>query len=165
MKIIPLKHSIALAGLTATYLLAGASSLAASSTGLSADELLQSATGVLKELDAGHYTAVWDSAALFVKASMPRDEFVVTIRRARMSLGAIDHRGWSSVMRIQYTNATTFPNGLYANVDFSTMLENGRVVYELLSFKLESDGLWHLTGYVPRPSQDLRSSGSPLAKP
>jgi hypothetical protein len=165
MKVIPFKHSIAPAWLTAACLLAVSSSVAASPAGLSADELLESATGVLKEIDAGHYTAVWNSAALFVKADIPRDEFVTTIRRARVSLGAIDHRGWSSVVRIQYEHATHIPNGLYANVDFSTMLGDGRIIYELLSFKLESDGLWHLTGYVPRPSQDSGSSGSPVVKP
>ncbi len=110
---------------------------------------------VLKQIDSGRYAEVWNSAAPFVKTKIPENEFETTTRQARGSLGAIDHRGWSSVTRIQYANAEQVPDGLYANVDFSTTLVNGRIVYELLSFKLESDGRWHLTGYVPRQSQPL----------
>jgi hypothetical protein len=165
VKAIPLKHSIAVVGLTTACLLATSSGIAASSPGLSADELLEDAAGVLKQIDSGHYTEVWNSAAPFIKAKIPEDAFVTTTRQARASIGAIDHRGWSSVMRIQYANATDIPNGLYANVDFSTTLVNGRIVYELLSFKLEGDGRWYLTGYVPRLSQNMGSSGSPAVKP
>jgi hypothetical protein len=42
---------------------------------------------------------------------------------------------------------------------------NGRIVYELLSFKLEGDGRWYLTGYVPRLSQNRGSVGSSAAQP
>jgi hypothetical protein len=146
-------------------LLASSPGFAASVPGSSADELLDSATIVLKQIDSGHYAAVWDSTAPFVKARIPEGEFVTTTRRARGSLGGIDHRGWGSVTRIQYANAAHIPDGLYANVDFSTTLVNGRVVYELLSFKLETDGRWHLTGYVPRQSQDMKTLASPATKP
>src|ERR1700744_2995183 len=160
----PLKQSLAAAVLPLPCLLPSPSGVAASAPGPSADELLDSATIVLKQIDSGHYTAVWDSAAPFVKAKIPEGELVTTTRQARGSLGAIDHRGWGSVTRIQYANAAHIPDALYANVDFSTTLVSGRVVYELLSFKLETDGRWHLTGYVPRQAQNLDSPGSSAAR-
>lgn len=165
MKTVLLKHSIAVTALTVSCLLASSSSFAASVPGSSADELLDSAMTVLKQIDSGRYAEVWNSAAPFVKTKIPENEFETTTRQARGSLGAIDHRGWSSVTRIQYANAEQVPDGLYANVDFSTTLVNGRIVYELLSFKLESDGRWHLTGYVPRQSQNMKSSGSQAVTP
>jgi hypothetical protein len=43
--------------------------------------------------------------------------------------------------------------GLYANVDSSSTLADGRTAFELLSFHLERDGQWRLTGYTPRVTQ------------
>ncbi|MDI9653588.1 DUF4019 domain-containing protein, partial [Burkholderia cenocepacia] len=84
-----------------------------------------------------------------------QDQFAADMRHARQSVGAVGHRGWAQVTRIRYTNASTIPDGLYANVDFATTLKNGSTVFEKMSFRLEDDGSWRLTGYVPRQAQDL----------
>ncbi|WP_321790788.1 DUF4019 domain-containing protein [Burkholderia pyrrocinia] len=125
----------------------------AQSAGESADTLLRDSDAVFKQLDAGQYGAVWSDAAAFVKARIKQDQFAADMQRARQSIGAVKHRGWAQVTRIRYNNASATPDGLYANVDYATTLTNGATVFEKLSFRLDDDGRWHLTGYVPRQSQ------------
>jgi hypothetical protein len=143
----------------ATWLIAGCAALftltaQAQSAGDSADELLHDADTVLSELDANQFSEVWLDTADFVKTRVTQDQFVADMRRARQSVGLVRHRGWAAVTRIRYTSGANMPAGLYANVDYATTQTTGTTVYEKLSFRLDSDGHWHLTGYVPRQSQD-----------
>ncbi|KUY61979.1 DUF4019 domain-containing protein [Burkholderia sp. RF2-non_BP3] len=121
--------------------------------GESADALLRDADAVFKQLDAGQYGMVWNDSAAFVKARIKQDQFALDMQRARQSVGMVSHRGWAQITRIRYTNSSSMPDGLYASVDFTTTLKTGTTVYEKLSFRLD-DGRWHLTGYVPRQSQN-----------
>ncbi|MCA8019999.1 DUF4019 domain-containing protein [Burkholderia metallica] len=127
----------------------------AQSSGESADALLRDSDTVFKQLDAGQYGAVWTDAAAFVKARIKQDQFAADMQHARQSVGAVSRRGWAQITRIRYTNAAAMPDGLYANLDFATTLTSGATVFEKLSFRLEDDGRWHLTGYVPRQSQNF----------
>ncbi|WP_175921811.1 DUF4019 domain-containing protein [Burkholderia latens] len=126
----------------------------AQSGGESADALLHDADAVFKQLDTGQYRDVWTDSAAFVKARIKQDQFAADMQRARQSVGTIRHRGWAQITRIRYTNTTGLPDGLYANLDYATTLASGAIVYEKLSFRLEDDGRWHMTGYVPRQSQN-----------
>ncbi|HEF5870070.1 TPA: DUF4019 domain-containing protein [Burkholderia cenocepacia] len=148
----PLTRAKWLIGCAAASIAIGAHAQAA---GESADTLLRDSDAVFKQLDAGQYGAVWTDAAAFVKARIKQDQFAADMQHARQSVGAVSHRGWAQVTRIRYTNASTIPDGLYANVDFATTLKNGSTVFEKMSFRLEDDGSWRLTGYVPRQVQDL----------
>ncbi|MBO7752774.1 DUF4019 domain-containing protein [Burkholderia pseudomallei] len=126
----------------------------AQAVGDSADELLREANMVFRQLDAEQFADVWANAADFVKARVKQEQFVADMRRARQSVGVVRNRGWAQVTRIQYNKVENMPNGLYANVDYATTLTGGTKVYEKLSFRLDDDGHWHLTGYVPRQSQN-----------
>ncbi|QRR08026.1 DUF4019 domain-containing protein [Burkholderia sp. MS455] len=125
----------------------------AQSAGESADTLLRDSDAVFRQLDAGQYGAVWSDAAAFVKARIKQDQFAADMQHARQSVGTVNHRGWAQITRIRYTNVSAMPDGLYANVDYATTLTNGATVFEKLSFRLDDDGRWRLTGYVPRQSQ------------
>ncbi|HEF5874151.1 TPA: DUF4019 domain-containing protein [Burkholderia cenocepacia] len=140
-----------LIGCAAASLAIGAHAQAA---GESADTLLRDSDAVFKQLDAGQYGAVWADAAPFVKARIKQDQFAAQMQQARQSIGAVSHRGWAQITRIRYTNSSSMPDGLYANVDYATTLASGATAYEKLSFRLDDDGRWHLTGYVPRQSQN-----------
>jgi Protein of unknown function (DUF4019) len=160
---IDLKHIIAILKRAAICVLATSGTLAVAAQGSSADELLGDADRVVQQIDSNQYVDVWQNAAPFVKAKMPQDQFVNATRQSRQSLGAIIRRGWGSVTRIQYTGQAGIPDGLYANVDYATVLANGRQVFELLSFQLEEDGTWRLTGYVPRQAREATTAQT--AKP
>ncbi|RQS20927.1 DUF4019 domain-containing protein [Burkholderia sp. Bp8992] len=127
----------------------------AQAAGESADTLLRDSDAVFKQLDAGQYGAVWTDAAAFVKARIKQDQFAADMQHARQSVGTVSHRGWAQVTRIRYERTPGMPDGLYANVDYATTLTSGSTVFEKLSFRLEDDGRWHLTGYVPRQSQNF----------
>lgn len=143
--------------LAAALMLAGLAGVASAQEAESADELLSHAGNVLRQLDAGNYGDLWDGAAAFIKAGVPREQFAANTRLSREGVGQVARRSWSSVVRIRYDNTNNgtnaIPSGRYANVDFTTELANGRTVFELVSFRLENDGHWHLTGYVPRQHQ------------
>jgi Protein of unknown function (DUF4019) len=144
-----LKLIIAILKLAAVCVLATSGALAVAAQGTSADELLGDADRVVQQIDSNRYVDVWQDAAPFVKAKIPQDQFVSGTRQSRQALGAIVRRGWASVTRVQYTGQSGIPDGLYANVNYATTLTNGQSVFELLSFQLGQDGMWHLTGYVP----------------
>jgi len=131
------------------------SATAIAGDGTSGDELLRDADQVFQQLDQGLYGDLWENSAPFVHGKLSKEKFVNDTQQVRQSLGVVTKRGWASIVRTRITNATNVPDGLYANLDFSSVLANGHTVYELLSFRLEPDGLWHLTGYTPRRSQEF----------
>ncbi|KWE94315.1 hypothetical protein WL80_09215 [Burkholderia ubonensis] len=154
MNIMPLRRLIAPLAVSFATTFA----LTAHAAGDSADELLNNADTVLSQLDAGQFSDVWLNAADFVKARIKQDQFAADMQRARQTVGTVRHRGWAQVTRIRYTSSTNMPDGLYANVDYATTLTTGTTVYEKLSFRLDDNGQWHLTGYVPRQSQNYGGS-------
>lgn len=121
--------------------------------GTSADELLRDADAVLQQIDAAHGSVLWDNAAPFIKAKFPEPQFVAQLQRTRQSFGVVTTRGWASVTRLQYANDHDIPDGLYANVDYASHTADGKSVFELVSFRLESDNQWHMTGYNVRLTQ------------
>lgn len=151
-----MKHTIA--KWTAAGLLATSAALAHAQPGTSADDLLNDADTVVHQIDAGQYDAVWNGTAAFIKNRFTEQQFIAETQQSRQALGTVKQRGWAAVTRIQYTNSKDLPNGLYANVDYATTLATGKMVFEKLSFRLESDGKWHLTGYVPRQEQEVQAS-------
>lgn len=126
----------------------------AQSTGESADELLQAANKVFRQLEAGQFNDIWLDSADFIKTRFKQDQFVTDIRRAWQTVALVRHREWEQISHNRYTNATV-PDGLYANVDYVTTLTTGTTVYEKVSFHLDNDGHWHLTGYAPRMTRDV----------
>ena len=131
----------------------------------SADELPVDAGRVLQHLDSGRFDDLWQNAAQFVREKMTPDQFVNSTRGARRTLGPVRSRGRESVTRIRYTKVNGVPGGLNANVDLSTTVAGGRTLYEMLSFQLESDGQWRLTGYMPRQSQNAASNPVQVVTP
>ena len=125
----------------------------AMAAGTSADELLRDGDAVLQQIDASHGGALWDNAAPFVKAKFERPQFITQLQQQRQSYGAVTSRGWASVTRLQFTNSHDVPDGLYANVDYASHTADGQTVFELVSFRLEPDGQWHLIGYNARRNQ------------
>ncbi|KWA08237.1 hypothetical protein WT37_26560 [Burkholderia territorii] len=142
------------------FLLLAVTAGAHAESGTSADELLDQASSVLQRIDADQEQSVWTSTAAFVRSRVSQEQFTVAMKLARRGFGAVAHRGWASVSRIRYAGASGIPDGLYANVDMATTLSDGGMVFELLSFRLEDDGHWHLTGYQSRQSQ----TGAELTK-
>ncbi|WP_395825486.1 DUF4019 domain-containing protein [Collimonas sp.] len=116
--------------------------------------MIQNGIAVLQQIDRDGSGDVWEGVASFVKAKLPKDTFVKSIRQARSTIGTAAQRRSASVVRVRYNTQTgDTPPGLYANIDYATDLRDGTTVFELVSFQLDPNGIWRVTGYIPRDKQ------------
>ncbi|ACB69039.1 conserved hypothetical protein (plasmid) [Burkholderia ambifaria MC40-6] len=124
-------------------------SLAYADVGGSPNDLLQTSNAVLTKLDNGQFADVWGGMAGFAKKTIAPDQFNAQIAQVRRSLGQATKRDWKMILRIAVDGSQNIPSGLYANVFYVTTLATGQPIEERLSFRLDEDGRWRLTGYIP----------------
>lgn len=114
-------------------------------------DMTQAALRVMQLVDANRIGEVWDGASAVMKQAVPKDEFVkqVTIDRNRM--GAASNRANPAVTRTQGQQGSPVPEGLYINVQTATKFANqAEAVRELVSFRLDEDKVWRVSGYTLR---------------
>lgn len=127
---------------------------AAAAADTSPEALLTAAGRVLALLDAGNYAPLWQDMPPVLQSRFTRDKFIADMASTRQAVGALRQRTWSSVNRLRYAAPATpqgVPAGLYANVELSSTAADGRVLIERVSFRVENDGGFRFTGYLPRP--------------
>ena len=114
-------------------------------------EMNQAALKAAQMIDANQIGPLWDGASAVAKKAVSRDAFVEQIVAERARLGALVGRGGSSVTRVKYGTGAQVPEGLYVNVSFPTRFANvPQPVRELISFRLDEDNIWRLSGYSLR---------------
>lgn len=119
----------------------------------SADALIDAARRAAQLIDDDRAVDAWNAAAPFMFARIGSDRFASGVRDARKAFAKTSLRTWAGVKRVRYERDVEVPAGLYGNVDFSTQLVDGSTMFELVTMRLERDGVWRLTGYVPRRNQ------------
>ena len=103
-------------------------------------------------IDAGNAGQVWDGAAEVMRKATSRPGFIQAMAADRQRLGAVVQRGQPSVTRVQYAAGGAVPQGVYLNVSFATRFANSaQPVRELVSFRLDEDRTWRVSGYSVRP--------------
>jgi len=110
----------------------------------------QAALQVALLVDQHKVGEVWDGASPIAKQLVTRDAFVRQISADRQVLGALLSR---SVAGVSYRQSAggQIPQGSYANVAFATQFANTRqTVRELISFHLDNDHVWRVSGYSLR---------------
>jgi hypothetical protein len=133
-----------------TIALVGVHAEPGAAEGESADEIISISQSGLRQIDANRAGELWDAAPAPIKAKVPRAEFAEGVWRARQGVGSIKQRTWAAVIRLRSEpGSLETPPGRYANVDYTTVLADGRTIFERVSLRLESDG-WHVVGYIPR---------------
>lgn len=105
------------------------------------------AVAVARAVDAGQAGRLWDESTALTKRTVKRDAFVEAITKSRATLGAISNREWLLVTR-QQGGQNGLPAGNYISVEFGAALSGGRTAHELVSFRLDEDGIWRFTGYT-----------------
>ncbi len=107
---------------------------------------------VLRErADANRIGEVWDGASPTMKRLVSKDEFVKQVTMDRNRLGAPAGRGQAGVSRSQFAAGGQVPAGLYINVSFPTKFAKApQQVRELVSFHLDDDKTWRVSGYSLR---------------
>ena len=94
---------------------------------------------------------VWDGASTVAKRLVNRNQFVQGVGQDRQRLGALVSRGQGSVSRVQYKTGAAVPEGVYLNVSFASRFANSaQPVRELVSFRLDEDKVWRVSGYSLR---------------
>jgi len=111
-------------------------------------EMTQAALKVVQMVDANQLAQLWEGASVVAKRAVPRETFVAQITAARKRLGAVNGRGQATVTRVRHNAGASVPEGLYVNVSFPTRFANApQPVRELVSFRLDEDKIWRLSGY------------------
>ena len=114
-------------------------------------EMTKGALTVLQMIDGNQPGAVWDGASAVMKRAVTRDAFVKQVAADRQRLGAVANRGQSNVSRAQYPAGADVPQGLYLNVAIPTKFANNpQPIRELVSFRLDEDKTWRVSGYSIR---------------
>jgi len=133
----------------------GALALAAGSTLAVAQDadpttVVNAGLQVAQLIDAGHADQVWDGASAVAKKLVARPEFVQSVGASRQPLGAVQSRSWITVARHDSSGSPQLPAGSYVNVEYQTSFAGGRTATELISFRLDDDKTWRVTGYFLR---------------
>ena len=114
-------------------------------------QMTQAAQQVMQLVDANRIGELWDGASAAMKRLVTRDEFVRQINIDRNRLGAVSSRANTVVSRSMFRAGAQVPEGLYINVATATKFANqAQPVRELVSFRLDEDRQWRVSGYSLR---------------
>ncbi len=114
-------------------------------------QMTQAAQQVMQLVDANRIGEIWDGASAAMKRVVTRDEFVKQVTIDRNRLGAVSSRANPAISRSMFKAGAQVPEGLYINVATPTKFANQpQPVRELVSFRLDEDRQWRVSGYSLR---------------
>jgi len=103
---------------------------------------------VMHLVDFGQMGDLWDQASLIMKNLVTREEFVRQLVTTRIRLGTVVERSRPIVTRSASDGSNQTPQGLYLNVmSITRFAHHPEPVQELVSFRLDEDQTWRVTGY------------------
>ena len=113
--------------------------------------LVKYAESIVAMIDNGQSGQVWDQASDVAKKTVSRDQFTKATESDRAKVGKVTSRKLEGVTRALSNGKEKLPQGLYVNVVFATQFSSeSKPVRELVSFHLDSDKKWRLSGYTIR---------------
>lgn len=114
-------------------------------------EMTKFAAQVIQLVDQNKVGEVWDGASAVAKSVVGKSNFVSQIASDRQKLGAPTERKQVGVTRAAYAAGGQVPAGNYINVVYATKFANApKPVRELVSFHLDNDKTWRVSGYSLR---------------
>ena len=114
-------------------------------------DMSKAALQVMQMVDANQIGDIWDNASATMKRLVSRDDFVKQITIDRNRLGTVSSRGNPAVSRSQFPAGAQVPEGFYLNVAVPTRFSKSeQPVRELVSFRLDEDKTWRVSGYSLR---------------
>ena len=129
---------------------ASAPAQSASTEALTPNALLDAGWRVAQAMDQGQAAGLWNDASSVAKHAVKRDDFVSKAQEARKPLGAVSVRNWIALRRA-LGDGKSIPAGVYSSVEFATTFGQNRTMRELVSFRLDEDNVWRLSGYTLQP--------------
>lgn len=113
-------------------------------------QMEQAALQVAKMVDQNQVAQLWDGASTVARQIVTRDAFIRGVETDRKTVGMPQARNLA-LLTYSESDGRTAPPGLFANVSFATRFANERQpVRELISFHLDNDHVWRVTGYSLR---------------
>jgi hypothetical protein len=110
----------------------------------------QAALQVIQLVDQDKLAEIWDGASSVTKQIVTRDAFVRGVETDRRTVGVPEARTLAQLTYSQ-SDGRKLPPGVFANVAFATRFANEKQpVRELISFHLDNDHVWRVTGYTLR---------------
>ncbi len=114
-------------------------------------DMTRAAGQVMQMVDQNRIGEIWDGASATMKRMVTRDDFVKQVTIDRNRLGRPASRGKAVVSRSQFPAGGKVPQGLYLNVAVPTTFDKSQQpVRELVSFRLDEDKTWRVSGYSLR---------------
>lgn len=114
-------------------------------------EMSKAAGLVIQLVEQNKGGEVWDGASSVAKGVVTKDRFVQQITADREELGVPVARSQVAVTRAVYAAGDEVPAGNYISVVFATKFTNApEPVRELVSFRLDEDRTWRVSGYSLR---------------
>ncbi|HEY0198681.1 MAG TPA: DUF4019 domain-containing protein [Rhodanobacter sp.] len=120
-------------------------------------QLGQVAAQVAQAVDQNKAGIVWDNASNVAKSVVSKNDFVRQITADRAAVGPVKSRKFAgesaslSDGRTTTKGVTATPAGTYISVAFATQFgTNPQPVRELVSFHLDTDQKWRVSGYTLR---------------
>ena len=115
-------------------------------------DMVRGGLQAIQMVDQAKAGELWDGAAAGARKRVKRAEFISQVAKAREPLGAAQQRTWVSVNRQVANDADAELAGQYVSVEYETRFANKptTLVRELVSFRLDRDGVWRFSGYVLR---------------
>lgn len=115
------------------------------------DRMSKAAAQVIQLVDQNRIAEVWDGASAVAKSVVGKGSFVSQVTSDRQKLGAPTERKQVGVTRAAYAAGGQVPAGNYINVVYATQFANApQPVRELVSFHLDNDKTWRVSGYSLR---------------
>lgn len=113
--------------------------------------MVKYAESIVAMIDNGQVGQVWDGASDVAKRSVSRDQFIKATEADRTRLGNVTSRKVEGVTRAVSNGKEKLPAGVYVNVNFATQFsKEAKPIRELVSFHLDGDKKWRLSGYTVR---------------
>ena len=114
-------------------------------------EMASAAAWVVQTVDKNNAAEVWRGASPVAKNVVTVEDFVRQIASDRQKLGAVTDRKQAAVTRTVYPAGGQVPAGNYVNVAYLTKFANmPQPVRELVSFHMDDDKVWRVSGYSVR---------------
>lgn len=127
--------------------------------------LVKYADRIIAMIDNGQVGQVWDQASDVAKKTISRDQFVKTTEADRSRLGSVKSRTAAVVTRTISKGNGKLPAGEYVNVNYATQFtKQAKPTHELVSFHLDGDRKWRLSGYTVRAPEAPTAAGTPPQK-
>lgn len=121
--------------------------------------LLKYSESIVVAIDQGKIGEVWDGASPVAHKAVNRADFIKAVKKQRDRVGTPKSRQVARITDVQ-SDGKRMPAGTYVNVNFATTFsKQAAPEIELVSFHLDSDNHWRLSGYALKP-MPTRPAGS-----